>query len=341
MGQFDTNPVSVLQSLMQFDKGYDFGNQVQDRGAARAAAPLIASGDYRGALAKLMANGGNLQGALAVAGLGNQDRAFNFQQQEALRAQGNADRQFGLQQQTANTAQVMQIEDANGNKRLVRIDRQGNTADITPNAADAPNNPFSYGKLNENQSKDAGYANRMFSSEQVLRDPKSIAAATSATQRTIDQFPMLGSSGATGLGNYIQSSEYQRYDQAARDFINATLRRESGAAISQSEFDNAYKQYLPRPGDSPEVLQQKQRNRQATIASIAGGGGNNYKPPFSFDASGNMLPTGNAQQGVTKGSRIPSGLLNEAKSAIAAGKDPAGVKAKLQQSGFDISGLDF
>jgi hypothetical protein len=103
----------------------------------------------------------------------------------------------------------------------------------------------------------------------------------------------------------MTSGAYQKYDQASRDFINAVLRRESGAAISSSEFDNAYKQYLPRPNDSPERLAEKQKNRQDTLAGIAGGGGQHYKPPFTFDQAGNMVPTGNAQQGVTRTAATP------------------------------------
>jgi len=71
-----------------------------------------------------------------------------------------------------------------------------------------------------------------------------------------------------GAGNYLVSDEYQQFSQAARDFINATLRRESGAVISDEEFANARQQYLPVPGDSPAVLAQKRRNRQNVIQSM-------------------------------------------------------------------------
>ncbi len=72
---------------------------------------------------------------------------------------------------------------------------------------------------------------------------------------------------ASGLpgGNYLISGDYQKFDQAQRDFINAVLRRESGAVISDEEFDNARKQYLPQPGDTKEVLAQKRVNRQIAI----------------------------------------------------------------------------
>jgi hypothetical protein len=60
----------------------------------------------------------------------------------------------------------------------------------------------------------------------------------------------------------FKSDEYKQIEQAQRDFVNAVLREESGAAISESEFENAIKQYFPQPGDTAEVVKQKQINRQ-------------------------------------------------------------------------------
>lgn len=70
------------------------------------------------------------------------------------------------------------------------------------------------------------------------------------------------------LPNVLKSSERQQFDQATRDFINAVLRRESGAAIADTEFDSARKQYIPQPGDSPEVLAQKASNRNLAVTGI-------------------------------------------------------------------------
>lgn len=57
-------------------------------------------------------------------------------------------------------------------------------------------------------------------------------------------------------------------DQAQRNFINAVLRRESGSAISAQEFESGNKQYFPQPGDTPDVLAQKQRNREVALAGL-------------------------------------------------------------------------
>lgn len=68
--------------------------------------------------------------------------------------------------------------------------------------------------------------------------------------------------------NAFKSEDRQRYEQAQRDFVNAVLRPESGAAISDSEFKSASKQYFPQPGDSSAVITQKATNRQTKINSL-------------------------------------------------------------------------
>lgn len=64
------------------------------------------------------------------------------------------------------------------------------------------------------------------------------------------------------FANYaLASPEERRYLQAATDIITAQLRRESGAAISESEFDTARLTYLPMPGDTPDQLRAKRQRR--------------------------------------------------------------------------------
>ena len=62
----------------------------------------------------------------------------------------------------------------------------------------------------------------------------------------------------------MKSDERQQFEQAKRNFINAVLRRESGAVISDKEFANAHQQYFSVPGDSQAVKKQKRENR-ATV----------------------------------------------------------------------------
>lgn len=85
-----------------------------------------------------------------------------------------------------------------------------------------------------------------------------------ANKGFVDSVKQKGQEMAVGgtVTNQFVTPEFQKYDQAKRDFVNATLRRESGAVISPTEFENAQKQYFPAPGDSPEVVAQKKANRE-------------------------------------------------------------------------------
>lgn len=87
----------------------------------------------------------------------------------------------------------------------------------------------------------------------------------------------------------LQTKTIQQYMQASRNFINAKLRRESGAVISPTEFSEARAQYLPQPGDSDEVLQMKKANRELVFASLKKAAGPAYSSVDELLGTGNML----------------------------------------------------
>lgn len=71
-----------------------------------------------------------------------------------------------------------------------------------------------------------------------------------------------------GLGKGINATltpEEGSALQAKRQFINAVLRKESGAAIGIDEFKGADLQYFPQPGDSDKVIKQKEQSRKTAI----------------------------------------------------------------------------
>jgi len=74
----------------------------------------------------------------------------------------------------------------------------------------------------------------------------------------------------------VDNTQAQIQDQAERNFVNAVLRRESGAAISPSEFENARAQYLPQLNDSPETLALKQQNRDLALQALKAEAGDAY-----------------------------------------------------------------
>lgn len=57
------------------------------------------------------------------------------------------------------------------------------------------------------------------------------------------------------------------------NFLSATLRRESGAAIAASEYAGGEKNYFPRAGDTPDILADKKYNRQLVQANMRGEAG--------------------------------------------------------------------
>jgi hypothetical protein len=111
------------------------------------------------------------------------------------------------------------------------------------------------------QNNAAGFYDRLVEAEAALQDP-------SVTNAAIDYAGKAAANAPFGIGNYLASPGYQKFDQASRNFINAVLRKESGAAISPSEFDNAKVQYFPQPGDSPEKIAQKAANRATVINAM-------------------------------------------------------------------------
>lgn len=67
---------------------------------------------------------------------------------------------------------------------------------------------------------------------------------------------------------WFNDADRQKADAAQRDFIAATLRYESGAAVPPSEFSNQYKTFFPMPGDGPEVIDQKRQQRERAIEGL-------------------------------------------------------------------------
>lgn len=137
-------------------------------------------------------------------------------------------------------------------------------------------------------------------------------------KRMFEAVPFAGESLGT-LSNWTQSAGQQQIEQAQRDFVNAILRRESGAVINPSEFENASKQYFPQPGDSPSVIRQKKMNRENAIASLE-------------TSAGPVAPK-------VKSARQKMQTIFEAQKAIKGGADREAVRARLEEMGIADHGL--
>jgi hypothetical protein len=152
--------------------------------------------------------------------------------------------------------------DASGQKTLSAI--PGGPADKAANPT-------------KEQSDAYTYSTRMESADKILNDlegkydPFSINIKTSGKTALIP-------GGQTAANKFLLSPKDQQAEQAQRNFINAVLRRESGATIQPYEFESANMQYFPQPGDSAEVLAQKRANRREAIEGLKKASGSMNKP---------------------------------------------------------------
>lgn len=273
--------------------------------------------DYNKASLQLLASG-DKAGAMSLAQLGmnqaqqeygrSRDTANDqWKREEAARSQGNWEKTYGLQAQAAARAGedkyvIKEVSNSDGSTGLVRIPTRGAPGVIdTGLPQSAVGNPFASGKFNEGQGKAAGFTDRMLQSEGILSGVNGQGGVqgqgTSVYGAVLDSAgnaPYVG--GVTGaIANWMKPEDRQRFEQAKRDFVNAQLRRESGAAISASEFESANKQYFPMPGDSAAVIQQKAANRRSAIEAMGREGGPSYRPKFMFNEKGNVVPHGGQQ----------------------------------------------
>lgn len=113
----------------------------------------------------------------------------------------------------------------------------------------------------EGERASAGYLGRM---EAASRELEAVEAAgydpgNLRDYATAGEGPML---------NWMASQQGQQYRQQQEDWVRAKLRKESGAAIPESEMDREIKTYFPQPGDKPAVIESKKRSRTEAEKSL-------------------------------------------------------------------------
>ena len=131
--------------------------------------------------------------------------------------------------------------------------------------------------LTEAQNKNAGFASRVIESEKTINN---LEALDYQPEQDVSQFFN------RGVFNPGLSPEAQSFAFASLNFVTAVLRRESGAAISKSEFEDAYRTYFPQFGDKPPVIQAKKNLRKVVLENLIADSGNAFKlrqPDFKVD----------------------------------------------------------
>lgn len=115
--------------------------------------------------------------------------------------------------------------------------------------------------LTEAQSKDAVFATRAKGALPLIDQYGD--ALSSFGENLAGRAPL--------VGNYMKSEEYQKAEQAGKEFLQAILRKDTGAAITEGETREYGSVYLPQPGDSAGVLAQKKAARARALAAIEAG----------------------------------------------------------------------
>lgn len=126
-----------------------------------------------------------------------------------------------------------------------------------PGAGQGPAKPFT-----EAQSKDNVYATR---AEGALKVLEPVAGSlTSRSDLVADMVPL-------GLARGTQSDQFQVARNAGNEFLQAILRKDTGAAITAQEQELYGKTYLPQPGDGGAVLEAKKAARARALAALRSG----------------------------------------------------------------------
>jgi len=161
--------------------------------------------------------------------------------------------------------QTRLLRNLNINERLDQLDQRSKPFEETREAEKIKFQEKNK-KPTDSQGKAGTFAVRMEEAEKTFSELDQLQFTTVGSFLEREAMP-----------EFKKSEELKLQEQAERNFVNAVLRRESGAAIAPHEFRSAEKQYFPRAGDTAKVLEQKRRNRIAATTSMKAEAGNFYQ----------------------------------------------------------------
>ena len=136
--------------------------------------------------------------------------------------------------------------------------------------------------LTETQGNATAFGMRMKDSSDALKNLENKGATNTGViggtvGGVVGLVPLIGDKLTAGVDNIYNvlpqvmggySPEQQQILNGRINFVTALLRKESGAAISPTEFATAEKLYFPRPGDDATVIKQKQNARDLAIKAM-------------------------------------------------------------------------
>jgi len=153
----------------------------------------------------------------------------------------------------------------NLSKAPVKIDTQKFT--------DVPELASKKGIYSAQQNLDAGFAVSMRNADKELLRIENSGAGfmnmfgpTGWWDNKIDSDLFTDPETPAVFSRYLLSSKYKQYESEARRWMMGQLRKESGAAIPETEIVGGFKAYFPMVSDGPEELALKQRARRIAMS---------------------------------------------------------------------------
>lgn len=247
--------------------------QVGASQAAIGGKPLF-NADATGAVLDLFGGKLDTSNPMALA-------TINFKKEQAGAQRANAVQSYAAAENSRASASRTRAEMEQGIRSgdlVVQPTADGNIAIVNKRTAEGrfamgPNGlpligASSQKDLTDAQAKANLFGSRMAEADKIITglhgkyNPAAVNAKIAA-----GDLPVIG--GLAGMATNLALNENdQLVEQAQRDFLNAVLRRESGAVIGPSEFESAKKQYFPQPGEPPALVEQKARNRRLAIEGL-------------------------------------------------------------------------
>ena len=161
----------------------------------------------------------------------------------------NADLQAGNISKDQYNASVQSF--LNKNKMSIRSTPDGGFEFVQGASAGKP--------MTEAQSKNIGFYKRS-SDALALFDP--------VADSLVDSFGAAAELDPTGLARYFQSDEYQQAQVLGKDFLAPILRKDTGAAVTPSEWVFYKAIYIPEVGDNPTKLAEKKAARARAVEAM-------------------------------------------------------------------------
>ncbi len=118
------------------------------------------------------------------------------------------------------------------------------------------------GAFTEGQTKNISFAQRS-SKALELFDP--------IADSLVSSFEALAEMDPTGMARYFQSDEFQKAQILGKDFLAPILRKDTGAAVTPSEWVFYKAIYIPEVGDNPAKLAEKKAARSRAVEAMKSG----------------------------------------------------------------------